>query len=199
MQAMDSSPGVALHVIQRGRARAPCFSCAEDRIAYLDLLAQNAAHYECAVHAYVLMANHVHLLVTPSGARGASELAQSLCDRYQRYVAEAYDNEVRLWEEGSEMWPVHAKRYVLACMRYIELNPVRARLVRQPGDYRWSSFRSNALGLEDAIVTPHPLYYALGRSPEARRKSYARFVQRGWPVSFIQSHGRRGAGPTAGS
>jgi putative transposase len=172
--------GVALHVIQRGRGRAPCFSCAEDRIAYLELLAENAAHCECAVHAYVLMANHVHLLVTPTGAHGVSQLAQALCDRYQRYVAEAYGSESCLWEERREIRPVHARRYVLACMRYIELNPVRAHIVARPQDFRWSSFRSNALGAEDPVVTPHPIYYALGRSPEARRKAYARFVQRGW-------------------
>lgn len=180
MQAMDSCPGVALHVIQRSRGRAPCFSCAEDRIAYLGLLAEIAARCECAVHAYVLMANHVHLLLTPSGARGASKLAQSLCDGYQGYVAGAYGSENRLWEESREIRPVHARRYVLACMRYIELNPVRARLVPRPGDYRWSSFRSNALGLEDAIIAPHPLYYALGRSQEMRRAAYAEFVHRGW-------------------
>ena len=177
---MDTYPGVALHVIQRARGRAPCFSCVEDRVAYLDMLAENAARFECAVHAYVLMANHVHLLVTPSGASRVSELAQALFDRYQRYVAEAYGSDDRLWEEDCEIRPVHARRYVLACMRYIELNPVRARLVQRPGDYRWSSFRANALGQEDAIVTPHPLYYALGRSPASRRDAYARFVQHGW-------------------
>jgi putative transposase len=144
------------------------------------MLAENAVRCECAVHAYVLMANHVHLLLTPSGARGASKLAQSLCDGYQRYVAAAYGSENRLWEEDREIRPVYARRYVLACMRYIELNPVRARLVLRPGDYRWSSFRSNALGQADAILTPHPLYYALGRSPASRRDAYARFVLRGW-------------------
>lgn len=180
MQAADSCPGVAQHIIQRGRGRAPCFSCTADRIAYLDMLAENAARCECAVHAYALMANHVHLLVTPSGGTRASELALALCDRYQRYVAEAYGSENRLWEEDREIRPVHARRYVLACMRYIELNPVRARLVARPGDYRWSSFRSNALGQADTILTPHPLYYALGRSPASRRDAYARFVQHGW-------------------
>lgn len=189
MAPQDQYPGVPLHVIQRGRGRAPCFSRAEDRIAYLDLLAENAARCECAVHAYVLMANHVHLLVTPSGPRGALELPQALCERYQRYVAETYGSDDRLWEEDHEIRPVHARRYVLACMRYIELNPVRAHLVHRPGDYRWSSFRSNALGQADAILTPHPLYYALGRSPASRRESYARFVVHGWrPRAQLEVH-----------
>ena len=179
MQTTDTMPGVALHLIQRGRGRAPCFSCAEDRIAYLDWLRVCAVQCECAVHAYVLMANHVHAIMTSSAA-GAAEFARMLCERHQRYVAERYGADGTLWNENREIRPVHARRYVLACMRYIELNPVRAHLVSRPGEYRWSSFRSNALGHEDAVVTPHPLYYALGRSPEARRRAYTRFVHRGF-------------------
>ena len=132
------------------------------------------------MHAYVLMANHVHLLVTASSLRAATEFAQELCDGYQRHVAERYGSEAPLWDADREIRPVHAKRYLLACMRYIELNPVRAHLVARPGDYRWSSYRANALGHDDPIVTPHPLYYALGRSADLRRKAYARFVHRGF-------------------
>lgn len=171
---------VALHLIQRTRGHAPCFSCTEDRLSFLDLLCTFAPHHECTVHAYVLMANHVHLLVTASGLRAASEFAQALCERHQRYVAERYASEAVLWDEDPEIRPVHARRYVLACMRYIELNPVRAHVVARPGDYRWSSFRANALGHDDPIVTPHPLYYALGRSADLRRRAYARFVHRGF-------------------
>lgn len=166
----------ALHLIQRRRGHSPCFSCTEDRLTYLELLCVFAAHCECSVHAYVLMANHVHLLMTCSST-GAAELARSLCERYQRHVAERYDCESKLWDEDCEIRPVHARRYVLGCMRYIELNPVRAHIVERPEDYRWSSFRANALAYKDSIVTPHPLYYALGRSPDSRRKAYARFVE----------------------
>ena len=158
---------VALHLIQRTRGHAPCFSCAEDRLSFLNLLCTFSPHHECAVHAYVLMANHVHILITASGLRAASAFAQELC-------------EAPLWDENREIRPVHARRYLLACMRYIELNPVRAHLVASPGDYRWSSFRANALGYNDPIVTPHPLYYALGRSADLRRRAYARFVHRGF-------------------
>ena len=128
----------------------------------MDLLCTFAPHYECAVHAYVLMENHVHLLVTSSGNSGGADLAHALAD---------HELEIR---------PVHARRYLLACMRYIDLNPVRASIVARPEDYRWSSYRANALGYIDPIVTPHPLYYALGRSPEARRTAYARLVHRGF-------------------
>jgi REP-associated tyrosine transposase len=172
----ESTSGVALHIIQRSRGGVPCFSCTEDRLVFLDQLRISA----CAVHAYVLMANHVHLLVTASGLRAASEFPQKLCEGYQRYVAERYESEAAVWDADREIRPVHARRYLLACMRYIELNPVRAHLVASPADYRWSSYRANALGHGDPIVTPHPLYYALGRSPEVRRKAYARFVHRGF-------------------
>jgi putative transposase len=150
------------HLIQRTRG---CwFSCAQERLSYMERLCTFAPHCECAVHAYVLMENHVHLLVTFASNSGGIDLAHALAD-------------VEL-----EIRPVHARRYLLACMRYIELNPVRAHIVDQPAAYRWSSYRANALGYTDPIVTPHPLYYALGRSPETRRAAYARLVRRGFAL-----------------
>ena len=153
---------VTQHVVQRSRRS--WFSRAQQRLSYMDLLCTFAPHYECAVHAYVLMENHVHLLVTSSGSGGGVDLARALAD------------------EELEVRPVYARRYLLACMRYIELNPVRAHIVDRPGDYRWSSYRANALGYADPIVTPHPLYYSLGRSPETRRTAYARLVHRGFAL-----------------
>ena len=172
--------GVSHHVIQRTRGPTPCFSRAADRLSFLDLLCIFAPHYECAVHAYVLMANHVHLLVTPSEVNGGGELALAICRRYQHYVSERYSTEAAIWDQVQEIRPIHARRYLLSCMRYIELNPVRAQIVAGPADYRWSSYRANALGYRDPIVTPHPLYYALGRSPETRRAAYSRFVRSGF-------------------
>jgi putative transposase len=152
-------PAFTHHIIQRSRRN--CFSCAPDRLAYLDSLTVFAPHYDCALHAYVLMANHVHLLLT-SGPQEALAFVQAI------------------WSEEREIRPVREKRYLLACMRYIELNPVRARIVARPQEYRWSSYRANALGYVDPIVTPHALYCALGRSPEQRRSAYAAFVRRGF-------------------
>jgi REP-associated tyrosine transposase len=126
------------------------------------------------------MVNHVHLLVTPANGGGGSDLADALCERYQHYVSDRCGDQAALWDEGCEIRPVHARRYLLACMRYIELNPVRAGIVDQPADYRWSSYRANALGHDDPIVTPHPLYYALGRSADLRSRAYAHFVHRGF-------------------
>ena len=164
--------GVALHVIQRGHGRAACFFDARDYAAFLHLLRGYAGRFECRVHAYVLMGNHVHLLLTSSRAGGAAGLVQALRERYARYVLEAHTRAGVLWEAGFEASPVHVRRHLLACMRYIERNPVRAHLARRPDDYRWSSFRANALGQEDALITPHAFYYALGRCAESRRAAY---------------------------
>lgn len=153
----------SFHLIQR--ARSACFPAIDDRLAYLDRLVTFASHCECIVHGYVLMPNHVHLLLTAPDFESALELDRRL--RMSRA------------REEPELRPIHARRYLLGCMRYIELNPVRALMVRQPQDYRWSSYRANALGFNDPAVTPHPLYYALGRSPESRRRKYSGFVMQG--------------------
>ncbi len=168
--ACPEEPRVPLHVVQRGLG--PCFSGARDCRAYLEALSGCAAAGACALHAYALMGNHVHLLVTPAREGGATRLMRSTADRYGRHLAEAYGYEGALWEEHFDGSPVHARRYLFSCMRYIESNPVRAGLVRDPGAYRWSSFRANALGEDDVLVTPHPFYYALGRSREERCAVY---------------------------
>jgi len=170
--ACPEEPGVALHVVQRGLGRAACFSGDRDRVAYLEGLRERAVRCACAVHAYVLMGNHVHLLVTPAREGGATRLMRSIAERYGRHLAEAYGHEAALWEEPFDGSPVHARRYLLACMRYIEENPVRAGLAADAGAYRWSSYRANALGEDDELVTPHPLYFALGRSPVERAAAY---------------------------
>ena len=177
--------GLSQHIIQRSWTSS--LSGAEDRCAYLDLLTVFAPHYECTVHAYVLMVNHTHLLVTPVESSGGLDLANAICEHYQRYTAKRHVRNRAIWERSHEVRPIHARRYLLACMRYIELNPVRAGIVARAVDYRWSSFRANALGYVDPIVTPHPLYYALGRSPEARRAAYAGFVRRGFARPDIAS------------
>ncbi len=162
-----------LHVVQQGRARAVCFSCALDRTAYLQALREYAQSEQCAVHAYALMGNHVHLLVTPVRAGGAARLMPAIAASYARHLAAAYGHEDSVWEEAYDASPVHARRHLLACMRYIEENPVRAGLAAHPGAYPWSSYRANALGKDDALLTPHPHYCSLGRSPDERRATYA--------------------------
>jgi putative transposase len=133
------------------------------------------------------MANHVHLLITPSHILAASDFVRAIREGYQCHIEDRNGSHDHVWNEDGETRPVYARRYLLACMRYIELNPVRAGIVAQAADYRWSSYRANALGYADPIVTPHPLYYALGRSPEARRAAYERFVRRGFARPDIAS------------
>ena len=161
-----------LHVVQRARERRACFSCTKDRAAYLEALRECAAR-ECAVHAYALMGNHVHLLITAPRAGGAARLMPAIAAGYARHLATAYGHEDSVWEEAYDATPVYTRAQLLFCMRYIEENPVRAGLVAHPGAYPWSSYRANALGEHDALLTPHPHYCSLGRSPLERRAAYA--------------------------
>jgi putative transposase len=152
---------VPLHVVQRRPGDAPCFAGAPERTAYLDALRAAARRCGCSVHAYALMGNHVHLLFTPTDSGGAGQLLRALRERFHPRDGSHFD-----------ATPLLFRRYVLACMCYIEQNPVRAGIVRRAGDFRWSSFRANAFGHPDPVITPHPLYCALGRSPEERQTVY---------------------------
>jgi putative transposase len=177
MRRCPEIPGHPLHVVQRGHLQAACFFGEEDCVAYLGWLGRYATRFGCSVHAYVLMGNHVHLLLTPSRAGGVAGLMRTLGERYARYVEDAYHRDGPLWQDGYEAVPVHVRRYLLSCMRYIELNPVRARVVARPGQYRWSSFRANALGQDDPLLMPHAHYCALGRAPESRQAAYLALFQ----------------------
>lgn len=163
-----------MHVVRRGRGHAPCFFGEQDRLAFLESLRNYAARLDCAVHAYVLMGNHVHLLLTAAQNGSTGRLMAQLCESHARSVVEAQDRAGTLWEKDFEASQIHVRRHFLACMRYIELNPVRAHLVSHPGAYRWSSHAANALGRQDALITPHPFYYALGRSDQERQGAYRR-------------------------
>jgi putative transposase len=171
------TPGHPLHVIQRGRLRAACFFGDEDCAEYLAWLGEYAVRHACSVHAYVLMGNHVHLLLTPSRAGGVANLMRSLGERYAAYVGATHHRDGALWDDGYRASTVHVGRYLLYCMRYIELNPVRARVVARPGQYRWSSFRANAQGQDDALLTPHAHYCALGRDAASRQAAYRALFQ----------------------
>ena len=165
-------PGYPLHVTQRGHNREPIFFTPQDRETFLVDLSEAAAQQGCAVHAYALMTNHVHLLLTPAEADGPSRLMQALGARYVGHVNRAYGRTGTLWDGRFRSSVLDSDRYFVACSRYIELNPVRAGLVSDPGDYRWSSFRANALGETDAVLTPHPLYLGLGATAAARQQAY---------------------------
>ena len=170
--ACPEIPGHPLHVIQRGRLRSACFYSDEDCEAYLRSLGNYAAGLACSLHAYVLMGNHVHLLLTPSREGGVASLMRSASEHYAHYAEAIHHRDAALWEDRFEAFPVHFGRYLLSCMRYIELNPVRAGVVARPEQYRWSSFHANALGRGDRLLTPHAHYCTLGRDAASRQSAY---------------------------
>jgi putative transposase len=165
-------PGVPQHVIQRGNNRDPCFFASEDYSRYLQDLAHALEHNPVRLHAYVLMTNHVHLLLTPMAEHAVSVLMQDLGRKYVRYVNSTYRRSGTLWEGRYKASLVDSEIYLLTCMRYIELNPVRAGMVEHPGEYRWSSYGANAQGQSNALITSHPLYEALGHDGNSRRHAY---------------------------
>lgn len=165
-------PGVPLHLIQRGNNRQACFFADADYLRYLDFLGDSAKETACDVHAYVLMTNHVHLLVTPSAASAPGALMKRLGQRYAQYVNRTYRRSGSLWEGRYRSCLTQEEAYVLGCYRYIEMNPVRAHMVRHPAEYRWSSYRANAQGERSELLRPHPLYSTLGNADESRRAAY---------------------------
>ncbi len=169
--------GVPLHIIQRGNNRIACFFAEKDYRFYLRHLEELAQRFECGVHAYVLMTNHVHLLITPSETDSASLLMKHLGQRYVQYVNRVYRRSGTLWEGRFKSSLVQRQGYLLKCQRYIELNPVRASMVPHPCDYPWSSYRANADLRASALVTPHDGYIALGETPEQRAAAYRRLLE----------------------
>jgi putative transposase len=165
-------PGIPWHIIQRGNNRSECFFAEEDYRRYLDTLGEQALKYGCAVHAYVLMTNHVHLLLTPEREESAALLMKHLRQRYVQYINRTYRRSGTLWEGRFKSCLAQDEAYILTCCRYIELNPVRAGMVAGPGDYRWSSYRANGLGRADPLVTPHAHYLRLGRTRDERLSGY---------------------------
>jgi putative transposase len=165
-------PGQPQHVIQRGNNRQPIFAEDEDYRFFLETLGDGAGRHRCDIHAYVLMTNHVHLLLTPHQEPGVARLFQHIGRHYVPYYNRRSNRTGTLWEGRYRATLVDAESYLLACYRYIELNPVRAGMVGRPADYPHSSHRANARGEADDVVAPHPLYRALGADAAARQAAY---------------------------
>ena len=164
--------GMPYHVIQRGNNRNDCFIAETDYQIYLEYLQDACRRYRVALHAYVLMTNHVHLLMTPDESCGISRVMQSLGRRYVQHFNTRYRRTGTLWESRHKSSLVDADRYFLTCMRYIELNPIRAQMVQHPRDYRWSSYRVNADTEIDTFITHHSVYLALGNDRIQRQNAY---------------------------
>ncbi|MBL4759417.1 MAG: transposase [Mariprofundaceae bacterium] len=171
--------GMPVHVVQRGNNRQAIFFDDVDYCTYLKWLYEAAGKYGCVIHAYVLMTNHVHILVTPKDVDGISRMMQYLGRRYVPYINHTYQRSGTLWEGRYKSSLIDADEYLLACYRYIEMNPVRASMVKHPSDYAWSSYACNAEGKADKLIRPHALYIALGNSERSRKEAYQALFQAG--------------------
>jgi len=178
-------PGVPQHVVQRGNNRLPCFLDDEDRQRYLQLLLQAALATQCQLHAYVLMDNHVHLLTTPANMGAVSRMMQMLGRSYVARFNARHGRTGTLWEGRYKSCLVDSVGYVLTCHRYIELNPVRARMVESPDQFPWSSYAFNALGQPNVLLTPHSCYQDLGSTNKQRAETYRLIISEALPQSTI--------------
>ena len=165
-------PEQPLHVVQRGTNRCAIFTKDEDYFVFRDCFADACRRHDCLVHAYVLMTNHVHLLVTPRSEGAVTSVMQSVGRRYVRYFNDRYRRTGTLWQGRYRARLIDSDQYLFTCYRYIEMNPVRAGIVSSPHQYRWSSYGANALGQPDALVAPHEYLFALGDSSESRQAAY---------------------------
>jgi putative transposase len=204
-------PGYPIHVIQRGHNRERVFGSDSDHILYLGLLQEFARRHACAVHAYVLMTNHVHLLVSPPDIAHLSKLMQDVNQVFVQSVNRHQSRSGSLWSGRFKSCLVDTDQYLLACQRYIELNPVRAGMVQSPRLYPWSSYSANAAGGASDLVKPHSTYLELADSVERREAAYRKLfereigdellakirssINRGWPLggeAFCSEMERRG-------
>ncbi|MES9880127.1 MAG: transposase [Sedimenticola sp.] len=167
-----SPVGIPVHLIQRGNNRQTCFAKPEDYTAYLNWLKEYSIQFSVDIHAWVLMTNHVHLLSTPQKEGAISRMMQSVGRRYVQYFNHQYQRSGTLWEGRYRSCLVQTECYLLEAYRYIELNPVRAKMVDDPGEYGWSSYPINALGKVSELCTPHPEYMKLGKRKDTRMRRY---------------------------
>lgn len=176
-QARFCPAGLPVHLIQRGNNRHAIFTCDDDLAAYARWLAEGAERFGVSVHGWVFMTNHVHLLATPSHDESLSQLMQFLGRLYVRHFNYTYTRSGTLFEGRFKTCIVQEDRYLLTCLRYIELNPVRAGMVRDPGDYRWSSFRAHAFGVRPSLWSPHDLYLDLGSNEKQRQHAWRALIK----------------------
>jgi putative transposase len=165
-------PGVAAHLVQRGVNRVACFRAEGDYLVYLSQLRELCAKHGCAIHAYCLMTNHVHLLLTPNSAEACTLVMHDLGRRYVPYFNRRHDRTGTLWEGRFRSCIVESASYVLACYRYIELNPVRAGMVDHPAAHPWSSYAANCGARADPSISPHVEFDALSSSNGKRHAAY---------------------------
>lgn len=167
------------HVIQRGNNRQTIFLDTDDHLFFLGWLKDAAKAFKVAIHAYVLMPNHLHLLATPQDDTGLSRMMQWVGRHYVPYFNKKYQRTGTLWEGRYRATVIDSERYFLVCSRYIELNPVRAGLVSDPMQYQWSSLAHHIGVRSDPLVNDHMLYWALGNTPFDRELAYRNLIDLG--------------------
>jgi len=180
-------PNVALHVIQRGHNRETCFRHESDYLVYLTLLRDLSSKSGCSLHAYCLMTNHVHMLLTPGDEDACAILMRNLGQQYVQYFNRHYERSGTLWEGRFRSCLVESAAYVLACYRYIELNPVRAGMVASPRDYRWSSHCANTGRHGNTGLSPHPEYLALSHDKASRHRAYRKLFDEADASLFLHA------------
>ena len=178
--------GLTLHVTQRGNNRAAMFQVPSDYEIFLWFLLFAMRRYGLRIHAYALMSNHFHLMVTPESDTSLPRAMQSLGRRYVRHFNDSYKRTGTLWEGRYRTAIITDERYWLTCMRYVEMNPVRAGLVTAPEAYRWSSYRTHAYGVNDPAVVSHPVYDALANTPERRQEAWRRICEPPVPSDHLE-------------
>jgi putative transposase len=176
----------AMHVVQRGIDRSACFFAEADYRDYLRYLGIFSARFGCSVHAYCLMTNHVHLLVTPHNAEACALLMKNLAQCYVQGVNQRLGRTGTLWEGRFYSCLAPSENHVLACYRYIELNPVLAGMVATPAQYRWSSYAANAQGKGDSLLRSHQAYDGLGLDAERRSRAYREMCDEGVPALLVE-------------
>ena len=178
-------PHIAVHIVQRGHDRRDCFHQETDYLVYLANLRDQVARAGCALHAYCLMTNHIHLLLTPPEPDSCASLMRNLGQRYVQYFNRRYARSGTLWEGRFKSCLVDTARYVIACYRYVERNPVRAGMVPLASDYAWSSYNGNAGRALNKLLAPHPEYLALSENEAARHKAYEGLFAAGDDPDFL--------------
>lgn len=181
--------GVPFHIVQRGNNREACFYSPEDYQYYLYLLKIALKRYAVNLHCYVLMTNHVHLLMTPSDKEGISNVMKVLGSRYAQYMNQTYQRTGTMWEGRHKSSAVDDDIYLLKCYRYIELNPVTANMVSRPEEYEWSSYGANAYGDISDIIQPHQQYLNLSKNTDTRCYYYRELFK--YALSEADIHGIR--------
>lgn len=172
--------------MQRGNGRGDIFRSAGDYELFLVALATAAKRFQLSIHAYVLMTNHFHLLATPAGASSIAHTMQTVGRRYVPYFNQQYGRSGGLFEGRYRSTIVGDERYLMTCMRYIDLNPVRARIVDRPESYRWSSYNAHAMGTTDVLVTTHDVYDRLASTATDLRGCWRTFCAQGVTDAELQ-------------